>query len=157
MGKYAERSLRKNEKIVQECKPNKLSLVGSWIIGILFFWLLFIPLIKAIKNTIILNKQELVLTNKRLIMRAGFGNTASLDVPLDKVQNIAIAQPLWGKIFNYSSIDISNAAGTAGFRWMKGADAFKNAVLAQQEQFEEDKMAEQAQKMASAMASVLNK
>lgn len=157
MGKYAEGNLRRDEKIVQECKPNGLSLVLTWIGGILFFWLLFIPLIKAIIKTIKLKKQELVLTNKRLIMRVGFGNTASMDVPLDKIQNINVTQPFWGKLFNYSTIEISNAAGKAVFYCMKSSDAFKNAVLAQQEQYDQDKMEEQAQKMAAAMASAINK
>lgn len=47
MSRYIENNLGKNENIVQKAKLNGLFLLSTWIKGILFFWLLFIPLIKG--------------------------------------------------------------------------------------------------------------
>ncbi len=62
---------------------------------------------------------------------------------------------LGGKIFNYSSVTINTAAGAFRFDDIKDAAAFKNTVLAQIDQYENDKIAEQAKQMASAMAGAI--
>lgn len=68
MGKFVENNLIKNEKIVKECKPTMLFLIPKWIFGILFFWLLLIPLIKAIIATVQVCNIELALTESFSIM-----------------------------------------------------------------------------------------
>ena len=44
MGKYVENNLGKGETIVKKAELNPAALVGAWIFGILFCWLLLIPL-----------------------------------------------------------------------------------------------------------------
>ncbi len=51
MSNYIEENLNRNEKIVEKAKLNALALVPIWICGMLFFWLLLIPTIKAIAAT----------------------------------------------------------------------------------------------------------
>lgn len=152
--KYVERNLNKNEQIVLAAKLNPLALVMAWIGGILFCWLLLIPTIKAIVKTIRFAHIELAVTNKRVIGKAGVVNTASLDLPLNKVQSINVSQGLWGKIFNYGTVQIKNAADSMSFIMVKSPDAFKRACMAQVEQYEEDRIKQQALEMAQAMASV---
>ena len=130
MGKYAEHNLLKSEEMVQEAEKNKLFLLGTWI-------------------------TELVLTNRRMIGKTGVLNTRSLDAPLDKIQNVAAEQKLLGKIFNYGTVTVHTAAGVFSFDCIKDADAFKNRIMAQIDQYEKDRIEQQAKQMAQAMTGAI--
>ena len=157
MGKYVENHLNKNETLIKKAELNPIYLVGKWVVGILFFWLLFIPTIKAIIATIKFCNIELAITNKRVIGKVGVVDTNSLDAPLNKIQNASVKQGLWGKIFNHGIVTITTAAGSFNFGGIKNAEAFKGMVMAQVEEYEEDRVKQQAAEMANAMANALNK
>ncbi len=152
MGKYVESNLGKNEKIVKQAERNPVALVGEWIYGIVFFWVLFIPTILAILKTIAFKKVELAVTNKRLIGIVGVINTKSLDAPLNKIQNVSVKQPFFGKIFNYGNLEIETAAGTFDVTYVKNANAFKSQLMAQIEEYEQERIRQQAEEMARAVA-----
>lgn len=153
--KYVERNLNKNEQIIQKAKLSPVALVMAWVGGVLFCWLLLIPTIKAIITTVKFTHIELAVTNKRIIGKAGVINTASLDLPLSKVQNINVSQGLWGKIFKYGKVEIKSAADSIAFVMVKNPDAFKRCCMAQIEQYEEDRVKQQAAEMAQAMANAM--
>ena len=132
-------------------------LVGTWVKGILLCWLLLIPTIKAIAATIRFTHVELAITNKRIVGKVGVFNTKSLDAPLNKIQNVSDKQTFFGKIFNYSTININTAAGEYTFDCIKSGAQFKGMIMAQIDQYEEDRIAQQATQMANAMAGVINK
>ena len=146
MSKYVEKNLGKNETIVKKADLNGLFLVAAWIKGILFCWLLLIPTIKAIIATVRFKNIELAITTKRIIGKIGVANTQALDAPLNKVQNVAVAQPFFGKIFNYATVKIITLAGPQDyvmrksgvisstdklheFRYVKASEEFKNLVM----------------------------
>lgn len=156
MGKYVESNLGKNETIVKKAELNGLFLLGAWIKGILLCWLLFIPTIKAIAATVRFCHIELGITNKRIIGKVGVANTKALDAPLNKIQNVSVSQPFFGKIFNYGTVRIDTAAGKFEFGAIKNADAFKGMIMSQIDQFEEDRIKQQASEMANAMAAAMN-
>ncbi len=152
---YVEKNLGKNEQIVKMADKNGLYLIGVWLKGILFCWLLLIPLIKAIIATVRFAKIELAITNKRIIGKVGVLNTNSLDSPLNKIQNVSEDQTFGGKIFNYSTITITTAAGSYKYSCIKRGAAFKNAIMAQIDQYEEDRIKQQAAEMAAAMSGAM--
>ena len=123
--------------------------------GLLFFWLLLIPLVKAIITTISIFNIELAVTDRRVIGKSGIINTSAMDAPLDKIQNCSVSSGLWGKIFGYGTIEIHTAADLYLFTMVKNPDAFKKALMAQIEQAQEDKMKQQAEEMAKAMSSAI--
>lgn len=157
MGKYVENHLGKNEVIVKKADRNGLFLLSAWLKGILFCWLLLIPTIKAIIATVRFTHVELAVTNKRVIGKVGVADTKSLDASLNKIQNASVSQKLLGKIFNYGTVTINTAAGEFKFGAIKNPEAFKSMLMAQIDQFEEDRLAQQANQMAQAMASAINK
>lgn len=156
MGKYVENNLGKNETIIKKADLNGLFLLSKWIVGILFFWLLLIPTIKALVATVRFKNIELAITNKRLIGKVGVANTQALDAPLNKIQNVSVSQGFWGKIFNFGTVRIDTAAGKFEFGAIKNADAFKGMIMAQIDQYEEDRVKQQAAEMANAMSAALN-
>ena len=153
--KYVEQSLNRNEKIVLNAKRSFLALVMSWVWGILFFWILFIPTWNAIGYTIKFFHIELAVTNKRVIGKAGWLNSASLDLPLNKVQSVNVKQGLVGKIFKYGTVEIKSAADSMAFSLIKRPDEFKRICMAQLEAYEDDRVKQQAAEMAQAMAGVI--
>lgn len=157
MANYVESNCGKNEVVIKKADRNSLFLLGTWIKGILLFWLLLIPVIKAIIATIQFMHIELGVTNKRIIGKVGVANTKALDAPLNKIQNASVTQPFFGKIFNYATVRIDTAAGAFEFNAIKNADNFKGILMAQIDQYEEDRVKQQAAEMASAMSSVLGK
>lgn len=157
MGKYVENNLGKNETIVKKADLNSLFLLWTWIKGILFCWLLLIPTVKAIIATIRFSRIELAVTNKRIIGKIGVANTQSLDAPLNKIQNVGVKQKFGGKIFNYGDVTITTAAGEFNFGAIKNVNAFKGILMAQIDQFEEDRLKQQADQMARAMSSAIGK
>ena len=157
MGKYVENNLGRNETIVKKADLNGLFLLWTWIKGILLCWLLLIPTVKAIIATVRFRHIELAVTSKRVIGKVGVANTQSLDAPLNKIQNVGVSQKFGGKIFNYGTVTITTAAGEYNFGAIKNVNAFKGILMSQIDQFEEDRLKQQADQMAKAMASAINK
>ena len=156
MGKYVENNLNRNETIIRKAVLHPGELIKAWVFGILFCWFFLIPLINAIKVTITYCNTELAITNKRVIGKAGFANSAAIDAPLSKVQNVNTSSGLWGKIFGYGNVVIMTAADKIPFSGIRKPEEFKRALMAQIDQAEEDRIAEQAKAMAAAMAAANN-
>ena len=152
MGSDVEQSLSENELIVEKANRDRWGLIGWWFLGILFFWLLFIPLIKAIKETVIYNHTELVLTNKRIIRKSGVFRTKAFDAPLDKILNVYVETTFWGRVFNTNLVRITTALGVIVDK-IANADEFKSVILGQVDQFQEARLALQASWTAQAMAN----
>ena len=152
MGNYVEKNLYENELIVDKARRDKRGLIGKWVFGILFCWLLLIPLIIAIKETVVFTHTELVLTNKRIVHKSGVFHTKAFDAPLNKILNVYVETTFWGRVFNTNKIRITTALGVIVDR-IKDADDFKSTILGQIDQFEEARLARQAAWTAQAMAN----
>ncbi len=145
MGKYVENHLSSNEKIIYKGRISYITIITS------------IFRLRLIRNLIDIFTTELAITNKKVIGKRGFINSASMDSALDKVQNVAVKSGLFGKIFNYGDITITTAAGSYHFFNIAKAETFKQRLNAQIEQYSEDKVKSQAAEMAKAMAGALNR
>ncbi len=156
MGKYVERNLNPKESILKNAELHPIQLVVAWIWGVVGCFLLFIPTIIAIKKTITYLNTELSVTDKRVIGKAGFINSASLDAPLNKIQNVTVSSGLFGKIFNYGDIEVQTAGDAIAFYGVKDADKFKKFIMNQIEEYENSKIKAQAQELAAAMTANSN-
>ena len=148
---YVDGILEKNETIVSSAKITKLFLIGVWLKGIFLFFLLFIPTVKAIIETIRLNKTELCLTNKRIIGKKGIIARDCVDSKLDKIQTIRIEESFLGRIFNYGTVIITTAGTARAEYYFVGvvrANEFKKLVNEQIEEYEEEKSRKQASTFA---------
>ena len=150
MSRYVEKHLYENELIVEKANRDKWGLIGRWIFGILCFWMLLIPLISAIKHTVIYTHTELVLTNKRIIRKSGVFRTTAFDAPLDKILNVYVVTTFWGRIFNSNRIYIATEHGVIVDK-LANADEFKGIILGQIDHLQESRLALQATWTAQAM------
>lgn len=155
MGKFVENNLLKDEEIVKKANLSKLSLILSWVFGVLFCWLFLVPTIKAIWNTLRYVNTYVVITNKRVVAKSGFGDSASLDLPLNKVQSVSVQQGVFQRLFKYGSLRISTASGEMKYDSIQNPEQVRSVLMAQMDQYEEDRIKQQAAEMANAMASVV--
>ena len=181
MGKYVERHLYENELIVEEASRDPWGLIGIWVLTVLFgalagagvfvatkeivsftdvVWAVsavcavgcLITAIIAIVKTIIFTHTELVLTNKRIVYKHGVFQTKAFDTPLNKLQDVRVKTTFWGRVINTNRIYIVTSTGSLIYEKIQNADEFKSIILGQINQFEEDRLARQAQWTAQAMA-----
>ncbi len=182
MGNYVEKHLYENELIVEKAQRDSWGLIGTWVLTLVFaliaaaavllvvqevfsfttvllvvagvFAVAFlIALIVAIRKTVVFTRTELVLTNKRIVYKRGVFSRRSFDTPLNKLQDVRVETTFWGNVFNTNRIFISTSTGSLIVERIKNADEFKSIILGQINQFEEDRLARQAQWTAQAMAN----
>lgn len=162
---YVEKNLLKGEQVIANAKISWLGIIPScvWAFLILFvawalvaggawFFSIFIALIgvavlaQAILTVLL---TELSLTNKKLIGKVGVLSTVTLDAPLNKINNIEVTKGLFGMIFRYGKVKITTSSGAFVFDMISNPEAFKNTVMQQIDSAEEQRIMEQAERIAS--------
>lgn len=156
MGRYVENNLYTNELIVEKARRSGWALFGTWVCGILFCWLLLIPLIIAIKETIVFSHTELVLTNKRIVRKSGVFNTKAFDAPINNILSVYVETTFWGRIFNSNLIRITTVHGIIVDR-ICNAEEFKTLILSHMERYDEFRYSRQADWTAQALAGNRNR
>ena len=96
---------------------------------IFFAAVIVVSLISAAISIIKLVCIELVVTDKKIIGKTGVIYSNAIDAYLEKIDNFAIDESLWGRIFRYSTITIGTASITLRFPYMQNAAEFKNKVM----------------------------
>lgn len=127
---YLEKNvLSETEIILMKVEKNPIFLILSWIWGILGFWLLFIPTIKAIIYTIRYVTTEYLVTDKSVMEKQGWISTHTDETPLNKIENIVVHYTLFGKIFNYGTVSIQGAnRNNIVFKNVKNAENVKKQL-----------------------------
>ncbi len=154
MGRYVEKNLYEGELIVKKARRSGWGLFGRWVFGILFCWLLLIPLIIAIKESVKFSHTELAVTTRRVIRKSGIWGRKALEVPLSKVLNVYVETTFWGNVFNVNTIYINVGKYTIMDR-IHDAEEFKNVLLGEMERYEESRLARHADWTAQASAREL--
>lgn len=144
-------NLQRNEVLIMEGKVHWASL----IIPILTTIFLFIGIFWLIPAVIRMFTTELSLSNKRLVGKYGLINTKQMDSPLNKINSVSVESGLFGKIFGYSTITVNTASTIYVFKNILNGESFKYAILEEMEKYDEARIKEQANAIASAMT--LNK
>lgn len=75
------------------------------------------------------------LNDKKVYGKVGLFNTTSLDVPLDKINDVIIGQTLVGKIFGYSRIIISTSSSKYVYDFISNAEIFRDYLNDYSEKF----------------------
>lgn len=58
------------------------------------------------------NTSEFVVTDKRIIMKVGILGVRTLEMFLNKVENIGVNQTIWGRMFNFGEVTVTGSGGT---------------------------------------------
>ena len=117
------------------------------VYGILIVW---IPLIWLILRFITYKKNEVILTNKRVVGKTGLINTTQMDSPLNMITSVAVNSGLMGKLIGYGTLQITTASTIYKFKFMSNADILQQAIINQMQIFEDEKISKQAKAIANA-------
>lgn len=152
MGRYVEENVRRGEELQCKVQLSVSYIVWQWVKGILFYWVILIPTVCAIVESINFPFTELGVTDRRIIGKTGVFSQNIMDIPLNKIQSVSVYRPFIGRILGYGTIRIITAAGTR-FRYdgVKHPEAFKNIVMDVLDQYEKESRRLQALEMANAI------
>lgn len=142
MSNYIERNLGKDECVILQGKTHW----GAFIPHV-FLMMIYVGFITIIP----LFTTVLVLTNKRVLGKSGVIKVDSMDTPLNKINNVLVSQGILGQIFGYGTICITSSSGSHFFKRIGNPDFFKASLMAQIDQFDEDRIKKQALEISQAM------
>ena len=111
------------------------------------FILVLVPIISALRDTLIWNNHEYLVTNRRVIQISGIFNKNVVDSSLEKVNDVKMSQSFFGRMFDYGDIEILTASeiGVNLFKRIGDPVKFKTAMLNAKEQIGYDESGVHAQ------------
>ncbi|MEO8524803.1 MAG: PH domain-containing protein [Caldimonas sp.] len=143
---YIDRNLIEGEKVVYRTRLHWLIflwpilftvivlLPGAWLLANgswqQFFW---VPLVAALfvllPPFVRRQSSDFAVTNKRVMMKSGVFTTRSVELLLNKIEAIAVNQPLLGRMFGYGDIVVTGSGGTReAFSHIQSPLEFRRAV-----------------------------
>lgn len=94
-----------------------------------------------------------VVTNLRILDEQGVFSISAKESPLEKINNVTYHQFLTGRILGFGDIEIQTAAemGATTYRKIAKPNELKDAITTAQEEYKQNSMLSQAQKLAESM------
>jgi len=91
----------------------------------------------TLSRLVLLRSNEYIVTNLRLIQQTGLLTKRSMDVRLDKINNVEHRQTIWGRLLGFGDLEIDTASetGRALFPDIGHPLQFKRAILAAVEDY----------------------
>ena len=116
--------------------PGALRTVLNWITVVLFFG----GLVVLGWTTLRYLNQEYILTNRRVIQLQGVLNKTTLDSGLEKINDAALSQSIFGRMFGFGDLEILTASDSAisKFHMIIDPIGFKKAILNAKHEYDTD-------------------
>ena len=140
---------------------------GSLYMPILFFvitvilmiisFLIFLPLFILALFWLIIRflsytSTDLILTNKRVFGKTGLVSTTQMQSPLNMINSVAFDNGIFGKLLGYGTVHIITASTRYKFRYITEGHTLYSDIFNQLERTQKEKMMEQAEAIADAIA-----
>ena len=74
------------------------------------FLLVLLPFISMLRDILIWNNHEYIVTNRRVIQISGIFNKNVVDSSLEKVNDVKMTQTFFGRLFDYGDVEILTAS-----------------------------------------------
>lgn len=164
---YTGKNLQASEKVLLEARITWLITINNYIfIGISFIVmfgvislgavLLALSLIFLLRKIIIIYTNELVITNKRVVVKSGFVERHVKEAPLEKIDNVSVTQTVSGRMLKYGTVKIETTSEPRHLKYVSDANNFKNQIISIIDKKKEDIMNEQAIRQAQEMARAMS-
>jgi hypothetical protein len=149
---YLEGLLAENEQILLEAHQHWFVLFGKIFLELLLIVLIIvgvvvalpfypiasyglililIPLIGILNDVLVWRNKAYIVTNYRVIQTAGVFSKDVVDSSLEKVNDVKLSQPFFGRMFGYGDIEILTASelGVNLFHQINDPVGFKTTML----------------------------
>ena len=103
-----------------------LCMAGSTGFGV---FVLFIALLVLSSEASLRSTTEMAVTSKRVIMKRGWISRKTIELNLNKIENLGIEQGLLGRLFNYGTVTVVGTGGTREtFKYVAEPIEFRKTV-----------------------------
>jgi hypothetical protein len=90
-----------------------IAMFASWK-GYYWGWaLLLIPIALLLSAAIAVKTSELVITDRRVLIKVGFIQRQTFEMFISKIESVAVVQGMVGRIFNYGTVEIRGTGGSS--------------------------------------------
>jgi uncharacterized membrane protein YdbT with pleckstrin-like domain len=148
LGSYTAATLQPNERPVHQTSIHWMALSGSVIGAVLslivivpiamfaawrdFYWawlLLVIPAGILLSAAVTVKTSELVITDRRVLIKVGFIQRHTFEMFISKIESVAVFQSMLGRLFNYGTVEIRGTGGSAeSFATIAAPLPFRDAI-----------------------------
>jgi uncharacterized membrane protein YdbT with pleckstrin-like domain len=148
LGSYTTATLQPNERPLHQTTIHWMALRGSVIGAVLslivivpiamfaawrdFYWawlLLVIPAGILLSAAVTVKTSELVITDRRVLIKVGFIQRHTFEMFISKIESVAVFQSMLGRLFNYGTVEIRGTGGSAeSFATIAAPLPFRDAI-----------------------------
>jgi hypothetical protein len=148
LGSYTAATLQENEQPLHHTAIHWMALSGSIIGAILtlivilpiamfaawkdFYWawlLLVIPVGILGSAIVTVRTSELVITDRRVLIKVGFIQRHTFEMFISKIESVAVFQSMLGRLFNYGTVTIRGTGGSSeSFATIAAPLQFRDAI-----------------------------
>lgn len=148
LGSYTTATLQANERPLHHTTIHWMALMGSIFgagLALIFVgpiamfaswkgfhvaWMLFlIPIGILLAAAIGVKTSELVITDRRVLIKVGFIRRHTFEMFISKIESVAVYQGMMGRIFDYGTVEIRGTGGSAeSFATIAAPLQFRDAI-----------------------------
>ena len=148
LGSYTAATLQANERALHHTTIHWMALVGSVFgafLALIFIgpiamfaswkgfyvaWLLFlIPVAILLAAAVGVKTSELVITDRRVLIKVGFIRRHTFEMFISKIESVAVYQGMMGRIFDYGTVEIRGTGGSSeSFATIAAPLQFRDAI-----------------------------
>jgi uncharacterized membrane protein YdbT with pleckstrin-like domain len=106
-----------------------IAMLASWK-GFYVAWLLFlIPVGILLAAAVGVKTSELVITDRRVLIKVGFIRRHTFEMFISKIESVAVYQGMMGRIFDYGTVEIRGTGGSSeSFATIAAPLQFRDAI-----------------------------
>jgi membrane protein YdbS with pleckstrin-like domain len=114
-----------------------IGMIASWK-GQSWVWLLLvIPVAIVASAALAVKTSELVITDRRVLIKVGFIQRQTFEMFISKIESVAVTQGMLGRFFNYGTVEIRGTGGSSeSFATIVAPLQFRDAIQLVQSQSE---------------------
>lgn len=148
LGPYTAATLQPDERPLHETHIHWMALSGSVIGALLslivivpiamfaawrdFYWAWFLVVIPTgilVSAAVTVRTSELVITDRRVLIKVGFIQRHTFEMFISKIESVAVYQSMLGRLFNYGTVAIRGTGGSSeSFATIAAPLPFRDAI-----------------------------
>jgi membrane protein YdbS with pleckstrin-like domain len=114
-----------------------IGMIAAWK-GQSWLWLLLVIPVAILASAILgMKTSELVITDRRVLIKVGFIQRQTFEMFISKIESVAVTQGMLGRFFNYGTVEIRGTGGSSeSFATIAAPLKFRDAIQLVQSQSE---------------------
>jgi hypothetical protein len=148
LGSYTAATLQADERPLHQTNIHWMALSGSVIAALLslivivpiamfaawkaFYWawfLVVIPVGILVSASVTVRTSELVITDRRVLIKVGFIQRHTFEMFISKIESVAVFQSMLGRVFDYGTVTIRGTGGSSeSFATIAAPLQFRDAI-----------------------------